>query len=59
MRNGGVLLVHTSRAVRPVEGGLLGLIAALRTALGPVGTLVMPTMTDGKTVFNLASTPTS
>src|ERR671932_2907355 len=40
---GGVLLVHTSfRAVRPVEGGPLGLIAALRAALGPDGTLVMP-----------------
>jgi aminoglycoside 3-N-acetyltransferase len=42
-----VLLVHTSfRAVRPVEGGLEGLIAALRDALGPDGTLVMPAMSD-------------
>jgi aminoglycoside 3-N-acetyltransferase-4 len=40
---GDVLLVHTAfRAVRPVEGGPLGLIAALREALGPQGTLVMP-----------------
>jgi aminoglycoside 3-N-acetyltransferase-4 len=40
---GGVLLVHTSfRAVRPLEGGPVGLIAALREALGPGGTLVMP-----------------
>ena len=40
---GGVLLVHTSfRAVRPVEGGPVGLIGALRDALGPDGTLVMP-----------------
>ena len=40
---GGVLLVHTSfRAVRPVEGGPEGLIAGLRVALGPEGTLVMP-----------------
>ena len=39
---GGVLDVHTSfRAVRPVEGGPLGLIQALRAALGPDGTLVM------------------
>jgi len=39
----GILLVHTSyRAVRPVEGGPEGLIAALRLALGPEGTLVMP-----------------
>lgn len=40
---GGVLLVHTSfRAVRPVEGGPRGLITALIGALGPQGTLVMP-----------------
>jgi aminoglycoside 3-N-acetyltransferase len=44
---GGVLLVHTSfRAVRPVEGGPLGLISALRAALGPDGTLVMPAWSD-------------
>jgi len=59
VRKGGVLLVHTSfRAVRPVEGGPLGLIRALRVALGPEGTLVMPTMTDGTTVFDPRSTPT-
>ena len=35
--------MHTSfRAVRPVEGGPLGLIEAVRDALGPDGTLVMP-----------------
>jgi aminoglycoside 3-N-acetyltransferase-4 len=40
---GDVLLVHLSfRAVRPVEGGPFGLIAALTEALGPGGTLVMP-----------------
>jgi aminoglycoside 3-N-acetyltransferase-4 len=40
---GAVLLVHTSyRAVRPVERGPLGVIDALREALGPGGTLVMP-----------------
>ncbi|MPZ39698.1 MAG: AAC(3)-VI family aminoglycoside N-acetyltransferase [Rhizobiales bacterium] len=44
---GGVVLVHTSfRAVGPMEGGPLGLIAALRNALGPDGTLVMPSMSD-------------
>ncbi len=60
VRRGGVLLVHTSfRAVRPVEDGPLGLIAALRRALGPEGTLVMPTMTDGESVFDPRSTPTS
>ena len=47
VKAGGVLLVHTSfRAVRPVEGGPLGLIEALREALGPDGTLVMPSMSD-------------
>lgn len=47
VKAGGVLLVHTSfRAVRPVEGGPPGLIAALRDALGPNGTLVMPSMSD-------------
>lgn len=59
VRAGGTLLVHTSfRAVRPVEGGPRGLIAALRGALGDAGTLVMPTMTDGETVFDPATTPT-
>jgi aminoglycoside 3-N-acetyltransferase len=55
---GGVLLVHTSfRAVRPVEDGPLGLIRALRTALGENGTLVMPTMTGGENLFDPKSTP--
>lgn len=59
VRNGGVLLVHTSfRAVRPVEGGPLRLIAALRDAIGDAGTLVMPTMTDGASPFDPARTPT-
>lgn len=59
VRAGGVLLVHTSfRAVRPVEGGPLGLVGALRDALGPAGTLVMPAMTDGESAFDPASTPT-
>ncbi len=60
VREGGVLLVHTSfRAVGPVEDGPLGLIAALRTAVGPSGTLVMPTMTDGESVFDPRATPTT
>ncbi len=46
VEEGGVLLVHTSfRAVRPVEGGPVGLIDALGDALGPEGTLVMPSWT--------------
>lgn len=59
VRRGGVLQVHSSfRAVGPVAGGPLGLIQALRQALGPDGTLVMPTMTDGESVFDPRSTPT-
>jgi aminoglycoside 3-N-acetyltransferase len=59
VRPGGVLLVHTAfTEVRPVEDGPLGLIRALRTALGPDGTLVMPAMTDGESVFDPATTPT-
>lgn len=58
---GGVLLVHTSfRAVRPVEAGPAGLIQALRAALGPRGTLVMPSWTgDDETPFDPANTPAS
>ena len=47
VRPGGVLVVHASFSrVGPVEDGPRGLIAALRAALGPEGTLVMPSMTD-------------
>lgn len=44
---GGVLLVHCAFSkVKPVENGPVGLITALEIALGPDGTLVMPSMTD-------------
>jgi aminoglycoside 3-N-acetyltransferase len=47
VQSGSVLVVHTAFSrVAPVEGGPLGLIEALQTALGPSGTLVMPSMTD-------------
>lgn len=61
VRPGGVLVVHTSfRAVRPVEDGPRGLIAALQAALGPEGTLVMPSWTgDDATPFDPATTPAS
>lgn len=59
VRPGGVLLVHTAFSrVRPVEGGPLGLIQALSDALGPEGTLVVPTMTAGDSVFDPRTTPT-
>lgn len=61
VREGGVLLVHTSfRAVRPVEGGIAGLIDGLVAALGPEGTLVMPSWTgDDESPFDPASTPSA
>ena len=61
VKPGGVLLVHTSfRAVRPVAGGPLGLVAALRDALGRDGTLVMPSWTgDDDTPFDTKTTPAS
>ena len=59
VEQGGILLVHTSfRAVRPVEGGPVGLIEALRSALGPDGTLVMPSMAaDDDAPFDAATSP--
>lgn len=53
--------MHTSfRAVRPIAGGPLGLIAALRAALGPDGTLVMPSWTgNDDEPFDPAATPAS
>ncbi len=44
---GAVLLVHSAFSrIGPVEGGPAGLIRALEDAIGPDGTLVMPSMTD-------------
>jgi aminoglycoside 3-N-acetyltransferase len=53
------VVVHTSfKAVGPVDGGPAGLITALRIALGPEGTLVMPAMSDDdETPFDVAATP--
>ncbi|GAA4035847.1 AAC(3)-VI family aminoglycoside N-acetyltransferase [Allokutzneria multivorans] len=58
---GGVLVVHSSfRALRPVEGGPLGVISALRTALGESGTLVMPSMSgsDVRAPYDARTTST-
>jgi aminoglycoside N3'-acetyltransferase len=59
VEEGGVLLVHTSfRAVRPIEGGPVGLIETLRAVLGPDGTLVMPSWTgDDDQPFDPGTTP--
>ena len=56
---GGVLLVHCSFSrVGPVENGPAGLIAALQSAVGPGGTLVMPSMTDDdEHIFEPERTP--
>jgi aminoglycoside N3'-acetyltransferase len=56
---GGVLVVHTAFSrVAPAEGGPEGLITALREALGPEGTLVMPSMSDDDDhPFDPATTP--
>jgi aminoglycoside 3-N-acetyltransferase-4 len=61
VKPGGVLLVHTSfRAVRPIEHGPMGLIQALRDALGPDGTLVMPSWTgEEDTPFDPLTTPSA
>jgi aminoglycoside N3'-acetyltransferase len=61
VKHGGVLLVHTSfRAVRPVEGGPSGLIEALRQAVGPDGTLVMPSWTElDDEPFDALNTPSA
>lgn len=59
VKPGGVLLVHCSfRSVRPVEGGPPGVIAALRAAIGPEGTLVMPSWSGlDDEPFDPAATP--
>lgn len=61
IKQGAVLLVHTSfRAARPIGGGPLGLIEALRAALDPDGTLVMPSWTGSDDeAFDPATTPAS
>ena len=57
MKPGGVLLVHTAFSkVGPVEGGPRGLIAELQEAVGPAGTLVMPSKSDNDDIpFDAAS----
>ncbi|MFF8554849.1 aminoglycoside N(3)-acetyltransferase [Streptomyces sp. NPDC015501] len=46
VRPGDVLLVHASlRSVGPVAGGARGVLAALRRAAGPEGTVVVPSFT--------------
>ena len=56
MGTAGALLILTE--VGPVENGPAGLIAALQSAVGPGGTLVMPSMTDDdEHIFEPERTP--
>jgi aminoglycoside N3'-acetyltransferase len=59
LQPGGILVVHTSYSrVGPLAGGPDALIAALREAVGPEGTLVMPSMSDDDDApFDRAATP--
>jgi aminoglycoside N3'-acetyltransferase len=61
VERGGVLLAHTSfRATRPLDGGPAGLIGALRDAVGPDGTLVMPSWAEREDQpFDPLTTPAS
>jgi aminoglycoside N3'-acetyltransferase len=56
---GGVLLVHCAFSrIGPLAGGPQGLIAALQAALGPQGTLVMPSMPDDDQIpFSVTHSP--
>jgi aminoglycoside N3'-acetyltransferase len=57
--DGDVLVVHAAFSkVGPVDDGPQGLIDALQAAVGPAGTLVMPSMTDqDDEPFRLQATP--
>lgn len=59
VRPGSVLVVHTAfSTVAPVQDGPHGLIEALQSALGPMGTLVMPSMSgDDDQPFDPRETP--
>ncbi|MCB0093952.1 MAG: AAC(3) family N-acetyltransferase, partial [Caldilineaceae bacterium] len=59
VQSGSVLVVHTSlRNVGWVSDGPAAVIEALRSVLGPAGTLVMPTMTNFETLYDPLTTPT-
>lgn len=63
IRPGQVLLVHSSlRSLGPVEGGAATVIDALRTVVGPEGTLLLPalsyrTVTRAEPYYSHRSTP--
>jgi len=60
IRPGSILIVHASfKALGPIDGGAATVVAALQEALGPRGTLLMPTFShptvDG--IWHMADTP--
>jgi aminoglycoside 3-N-acetyltransferase len=59
VRPGDILVVHTAFSkVKPIDGGPQGLIEALLGAIGPRGTLVMPSFSDEDDVpFDVSATP--
>ncbi len=64
LRSGGVLLVHSALKSfgRAVPGGAETIIAALREAIGPAGTLLMPALSyeqvsASQPFFSVADTP--
>ncbi len=65
LRRGGVVLVHSAlRKLGPVEGGADTVIDALREAVGPEGTVAVPTHTFSvvhakQPVFHQALTPSN
>lgn len=60
VQDGDLLLVHTAFSqVGPIEGGPEAFIATLQEAIGPRGTLMMPSMADDDGVFDARRTPCS
>jgi aminoglycoside 3-N-acetyltransferase len=59
VRPGDILVVHTAFSkVKPIDGGPQGLIEALLGAIGPRGTLVMPSFSDEDDVpFDVSAAP--
>lgn len=56
---GSVVVVHSAFSrLKPVDGGPAGLTEALQSAIGPSGTLVMPSMSDDDDhLFDPTTTP--
>lgn len=60
IRPGSILIVHASlKALGPIDGGAATVVAALQEAIGPKGTILMPTFShptiDG--IWRMADTP--